>query len=367
MVVKQILLKSKEQLEATQIYLHPVDKKNVKPKTKLEQILSIFRDKPKKKTKQILLKSKEKLETKQILLKFKRLGSSGNFGEKCLLFTLANLKKKRRINPISSLSSALETLKPGLKLISQVKSGKVIYLPAYVRPESSYYLATRWIYNAANERNKKVSLPINLSLEICETLDNHGLCLKAKVDLIKSVREARPNIRKSFVKNKKHRHRRGLRRLRLLKRCNGQFIRMRSIINDIRKKRRAKEKEIEARIKKIKLNIFKIKQSDIAEVRRIKLSRIKRLRRLRLTSMISKLVMFNETPTSTFLPNNEHKTMTVTPIEVLNYLTRKLRAIKSTKYKNIKHKKNKFNKVNNAEKEKNAPKVFKNIQNKIKT
>jgi len=285
-----------------------------------------IKDKPQKNKKKLKqLKSKYKLEIKQILLKFKVIVSPHNFGEKCLLFILAELKKKkRRMNPILSLSNALEILKPGLKLISQVKSGKIVYLPAYVREEAAYYLAIRWIYNAAHERNKKVSIFINLSLEICETLDNRGSCLKAKFDLVKAVRGARANIRKPYIK--KHWYHRGLRRRKfsLLKWYNGKFIKIRKNFREKRRKGQAKKKEIETIIKKAKIRISDIKLSDVTkELEEISNNRMSN--RQPLTDMISKMIAVKEnSEIGNRQISSKAETVVIKTTDILTHLKNKL-------------------------------------------
>lgn len=142
---------------------------------------------------------------KQLLNLFKNIKSPHHSGETLLLSTLSILKKSNS-NPQKTLLSAIKRLRPGVKILTHIIAGRVIPLPAYRPENSSNYLAIKWLLKAARERTSKSFVVNDLVNEINDTLKNQGRAFKSKIDLIKEIREARVNLRKSYrkFKNKKY-------------------------------------------------------------------------------------------------------------------------------------------------------------------
>jgi len=134
---------------------------------------------------------------KRLLCKFKNIRSPQHRGEKIFLSTLSILKEKK-INPLNLLLTAIARLRPGVKIITRIKSGRIIYLPIYQSEQSADYYAIRWLYKATQDRNPKAFLIRELVDEIYDTLKEEGRAFKSKLDLIKLIRESRVNLRKRF-------------------------------------------------------------------------------------------------------------------------------------------------------------------------
>jgi len=139
---------------------------------------------------------------KQLLCKVKNIRSSQLKGETILLSTLSVLKEAK-VSPQGLLSTAIKNLHPGLKIITKIRSGKAIPLPAYQTEDSANYYAIRWLYKAAQARKYKGFTIKDLVHEIRDALAFKGLAFKSKIELVKEIRAARVNLRKSFRKFKK--------------------------------------------------------------------------------------------------------------------------------------------------------------------
>lgn len=136
---------------------------------------------------------------------FKNIYSPHHKGETILLSTLSTLKKEK-FNPQRTLVTAIKNLHSGLKLITQIKSGKIIYLPTYQFQSSANYYAIRWLYNGAKERQNKIQSN-HLVNEVKDILVKKGRAFKSKLELIKDIRKSRVNIRKKFKRFNKFENR----------------------------------------------------------------------------------------------------------------------------------------------------------------
>lgn len=128
---------------------------------------------------------------KNISRKFISIISPHNQGKKVYFNLLANIKKKKKTNPYPVLLAAINRLRPGLKLISKIKSGKTIYLPHFLNIQNSYYFAINWLLKGAEERNKISLFSKKLTEEILDALDNSGLAYKSKRDYDTRLKESR--------------------------------------------------------------------------------------------------------------------------------------------------------------------------------
>jgi len=127
-------------------------------------------------------------------------------------------------------------LLPGLKVISNVRAGKIIYIPAPLPTAASYYRAMRWLYDAGRAKKSKSSLSLVLAQEISDILETRGSALKMKSDLFKATRAAKINLYKRF----KYRPRRsfgGKKRRKWFQKYSGQK-RLRAVIKYLSHKRK---------------------------------------------------------------------------------------------------------------------------------
>lgn len=151
------------------------------------------------------------------LVQFKNLLSSAQgllHGERFLFTTLTLLKNFD--NPLKVLESALTILSPGLKLDKQVRAGRIVLIPAKMRPVSTRYRALMFLITAVREQKQKRSFPEKLASEITDSLKLTGEALHLKRTLIKELTVARLNLhtrgryfkrrkgKRLFFKEKKH-------------------------------------------------------------------------------------------------------------------------------------------------------------------
>ncbi|ALC39197.1 mRpS7 [Drosophila busckii] len=81
------------------------------------------------------------------------------------------------------LINAIENTRPLLHL-SAIKRGGVKYqVPIPLTEKKSYFLAMKWILEAAREKERKVSLPEKLAWEILDAACGQGRVVKRKDDL----------------------------------------------------------------------------------------------------------------------------------------------------------------------------------------
>ncbi|KAH8400598.1 hypothetical protein KR222_007993, partial [Zaprionus bogoriensis] len=81
------------------------------------------------------------------------------------------------------LIDAIENCRPVLQL-SAIKRGGVKYqVPIPLTEKKSYFLAMKWILEAAREKDRNVSLPEKLAWEIIDAASGQGRVIKKKDDL----------------------------------------------------------------------------------------------------------------------------------------------------------------------------------------
>jgi len=174
------------------------------------------------------------MNTKKILIKFKNLGSPNPWGEKNLLSMLAALKKEKRQDPKLTIRSSLHKLRPGITILPQIRAGKVVYYPAYLSENGTYFYSIKWLYKAALTYNRrKILLFKHLASEIINTLKRRGLAFKSRVDLIKSIRGCRVNLRRRY---KRTRYRRPVYYSNTFKLIRLKRFRLRRYIRAIKRK-----------------------------------------------------------------------------------------------------------------------------------
>jgi len=127
--------------------------------------------------------------------KFISMISPKNHGEKVYFTLLKDLKKNTKSDPQLLLETTIKKLAPGLKLLPQVKSGKVIYYPSSLSQNNSVYLAIKWLIKGSKERDKRSFFTQKLITEVFDTLDRRGLAYKSRLELTKMLLNSRVLIK----------------------------------------------------------------------------------------------------------------------------------------------------------------------------
>ena len=118
-----------------------------------------------------------------------------DLGEKTFLSALTLLKRKKRSAPIPALFTLIQRLAPGLKVVSQVRAGRTIYLPAYLKDKSATYHALRWSL-AKEGFMPKTLMAMRLITNLLEASAKTGVAYKSKRELNISVVQSRVNYRR---------------------------------------------------------------------------------------------------------------------------------------------------------------------------
>ncbi|KAH8341469.1 hypothetical protein KR059_007985 [Drosophila kikkawai] len=92
-------------------------------------------------------------------------------------------KDKINTNAETLLKQAVENCRPLLQ-VTAIKRGGVNYqVPVPITTKRSYFLAMKWLLEAAREKERKVSLPEKLAWEILDAAHGQGRVVKRKDDL----------------------------------------------------------------------------------------------------------------------------------------------------------------------------------------
>lgn len=100
-------------------------------------------------------------------------------------YNLADADEKHKIetNPQAIIHAAVENCRPMLQL-TPIKRGGVKYqVPVPITEKRSYFLAMKWIVEAAREKERTVHLPEKLSWELLDAAAGTGRVVKRKNDL----------------------------------------------------------------------------------------------------------------------------------------------------------------------------------------
>lgn len=89
------------------------------------------------------------------------------------------------LNPHTLLIQAIENVRP-LMMTVKVKRGATKYnVPVPISEAKSYFLARKWLMEAANDKAKNVHFPEKFAWEILDAANNTGRVVKRKQDLHK--------------------------------------------------------------------------------------------------------------------------------------------------------------------------------------
>ncbi|XP_067620849.1 small ribosomal subunit protein uS7m [Eurosta solidaginis] len=92
-------------------------------------------------------------------------------------------KDKIIADPEQLLVKAIENCRPLLQLTGIKRGGVKYQVPVPVSEKRSYFLAMKWLLEAAREKERKVHLPEKLAWEVLDAAYNQGRVIKRKNDL----------------------------------------------------------------------------------------------------------------------------------------------------------------------------------------
>ncbi|XP_022231422.1 28S ribosomal protein S7, mitochondrial [Drosophila obscura] len=100
-------------------------------------------------------------------------------------------KQKVNTNAEMILIDAVENSRPLLQLTSIKRGGVNYQVPVPVTTKRSYFLAMKWLLDAAFEKDHKVCLPERLAWEILDAAHGQGRVIKKKDDVHKQCESNR--------------------------------------------------------------------------------------------------------------------------------------------------------------------------------
>ncbi|XP_030562580.1 28S ribosomal protein S7, mitochondrial isoform X2 [Drosophila novamexicana] len=113
---------------------------------------------------------------KNKLLKYITKKGNGSLAKQLLTDTLETIKRTQ-IERMNLINAEKENL-------SEIKRGGVKYqVPIPLTEKRSYFLAMKWLLDAAREKDRKVHLPDKLAWEILDAAHGQGRVIKKKDDL----------------------------------------------------------------------------------------------------------------------------------------------------------------------------------------
>ena len=101
--------------------------------------------------------------------------------ENILYGALDQVAERKGCNPLETLESALDNVRPMVEVKSRRVGGATYQVPVEVRPVRRDSLAMRWIIDAARKRSEK-SMVQRLANELMEAADQRGAAVKKRED-----------------------------------------------------------------------------------------------------------------------------------------------------------------------------------------
>jgi len=101
--------------------------------------------------------------------------------ERVLYGALDQIIEKKGGDPLESLDTALENVRPVVEVKSRRVGGATYQVPVEVRPARRNALAMRWIIEAARKRSEK-SMVGRLAGELIDATESRGSAVKKKED-----------------------------------------------------------------------------------------------------------------------------------------------------------------------------------------
>jgi len=101
--------------------------------------------------------------------------------EKIVYDALDHVKSKGADDPVASLETALDNIRPVVEVKSRRVGGATYQVPVEVRPERRNTLAMRWLIEASRKRSEK-TMAERLAGEVRDAADNRGTAVKKRED-----------------------------------------------------------------------------------------------------------------------------------------------------------------------------------------
>ncbi|MCP1677224.1 small subunit ribosomal protein S7 [Natronocella acetinitrilica] len=101
--------------------------------------------------------------------------------EKIVYDALDHMKAKGVEDPVETLETALDNVRPTVEVKSRRVGGATYQVPVEVRPERRNTLAMRWLIEASRKRSEK-TMAQRLGSEAREAAENRGTAVKKRED-----------------------------------------------------------------------------------------------------------------------------------------------------------------------------------------
>ena len=101
--------------------------------------------------------------------------------EKIVYDALDHLQSRGVDDPVSTLETALDNVRPVVEVKSRRVGGATYQVPVEVRPERRNTLAMRWLIDASRKRSEK-TMAHRLGSEVREASENRGAAVKKRED-----------------------------------------------------------------------------------------------------------------------------------------------------------------------------------------
>ena len=101
--------------------------------------------------------------------------------EKIVYDALDHIKEKGGDDPVGTLETALDNVRPVVEVKSRRVGGATYQVPVEVRPERRNTLAMRWLIEASRKRSEK-TMAHRLGAEAREAAESRGTAVKKRED-----------------------------------------------------------------------------------------------------------------------------------------------------------------------------------------
>ncbi len=125
----------------------------------------------------------------QIVNKIMQRGKR-SLAEKIVYEAMDIIKDKTGSEPLSTVKSAIENIKPALEVKSRRVGGATYQVPVDVRPRRAGTLAIRWVVGYSRQRREK-TMAERLANELLDASNGIGAAMKRREDLQKMAESNR--------------------------------------------------------------------------------------------------------------------------------------------------------------------------------
>jgi small subunit ribosomal protein S7 len=110
------------------------------------------------------------------------LDGKKSVAERVMYGALDRVAEKKGGDPLETLDTALENVRPAVEVKSRRVGGATYQVPVEVRPTRRNALAMRWLIDAARKRSEK-SMMGRLAGELLDAADQKGAAVKKKEEV----------------------------------------------------------------------------------------------------------------------------------------------------------------------------------------